>query len=302
MYSGFLQEELRLVPSVLSLTVGSKLESNNYTGFEYQPNGRLLWTPRETQTVWASISRAVRTPDRVDEDIKVDVLALNPPPIYGELVGNHSLRPERLIGYEVGYRALLGSKFYFGLAAFHNQYRDLIAQGPATIVPPPIPPFPPSTLLFRFQFKNGVHGTTDGFEFAPDWTPVQWWRLKAAYSYLHLDLQDQKGFTDTLMLKSLRGSSPNSQAVLRSLMTLPRNFEFDNTIRYVGALHAQHVPAYVTGDSRVGYRLVRAWTCPWLGRIYFSRIMPSLASILHQPSSLSEVYTPNSYLPALYFW
>ena len=39
-YSAFVQEELRLVPDKLSLTFGSKLEHNNYTGFEYQPNGR----------------------------------------------------------------------------------------------------------------------------------------------------------------------------------------------------------------------------------------------------------------------
>jgi iron complex outermembrane receptor protein len=70
-YSGFLQEELRLVPDRLSLTLGSKLEHNSYTGFEYEPNGRLLFTPREDQSLWASIARAVRIPDRVDENIDV---------------------------------------------------------------------------------------------------------------------------------------------------------------------------------------------------------------------------------------
>ncbi len=69
LFSAFLQDEIVLVEDLLRLTVGSKFEHNDYTGFEFQPSGRLLWTPAARHVLWASFSRAVRTPSRVDRDI-----------------------------------------------------------------------------------------------------------------------------------------------------------------------------------------------------------------------------------------
>jgi len=257
-YSAFVQESLRIIPNRLSFTVGSKLEYNNYTRFEYQPSGRLLWTPSSKASLWASVSRAVRRPDRVDDDIKVDGLASTSPlTIYAEILGNTNLRTEQLVAYEGGYRALLHPRFFLDFAGFHNRYRDLIAQGAAKVTIPPSPPYPPSTYLVSFQFLNGINGNTDGAEIAPDWKPTDWWQIKAAYSYLHVHVKDNPGFTDTATLTTLHGSSPNSQAVLRSLISLPHSFEFDQTIRYMGSLPAQQVRSYVTGDMRVGYRGIR---------------------------------------------
>jgi iron complex outermembrane receptor protein len=100
-YSGFLQEELRFIPDRLGLTLGSKLEHNSYTGFEYEPSGRLLFTPRADQSLWASISRAVRIPDRVDENIDVDIYVA---PFWGEIIGNTHLRAEGKAGLLHGFR------------------------------------------------------------------------------------------------------------------------------------------------------------------------------------------------------
>ena len=251
-YSGFLQEDVKFVPDRLSLTLGSKLEHNSYTGFEYEPSGRLLFTPRDDQSLWASISRAVRIPDRVDENIDVDVYLA---PVWGEIVGNRNLRAERLVAYEGGYRGLWGKRIYFTAAGFHNVYDDLIAQGAPFLGTATTPPFPPGSLLIGFQYRNGIRGTTDGFELAPEWQPLSWWRFKAAWSYLHVNLEDVPGFDYPLTLTTLHGSSPNSQVVARSLIDLPGHFEFDQIFRYIGALPAQGVEAYETGDVRFGRHL-----------------------------------------------
>ncbi len=267
-YSGFLQEELRLVPGKLALIAGTKLEHNNYTGFDYQPSGRLLWTPTSRATLWASVSRAVRTPDRVDDDIHVDVLALTSPVIYGEVIGNQNLRAERLVAYEGGTRFLLTPKIYAQLTAFHNVYGDLIAQGAPTVLAG-APPFPPGSFVIQFQYQNGVRGTTDGFEFAPDWQPAAWWQIKAAYSYLHFNLENKPGFSSTTTLTALHGSSPNSQAVIRSLVNLPNKFEFDQTVRFVGSLPAQNVRRYVTADVRLGRHVTRGLDFSMVGENLF---------------------------------
>ncbi|HEX4312251.1 MAG TPA: TonB-dependent receptor plug domain-containing protein [Acidobacteriaceae bacterium] len=252
-YSGFLQEELRFVPDRLALTLGSKLEHNSYTGFEYEPSGRLLFTPREDQSLWASISRAVRIPDRVDENIDVDVEVT--PVVWGVIYGNRDLRAERLIAYEGGYRGLWGKHLYVTASAFHNVYDDLIAQSAPFLGTPTSPPFPAGTVLIGFEYRNGIRGTTNGFELAPEWQPFSWWRFRTAYSYLHVNLEDAPGFSDPLTLTTLHGSSPNSQVVVRSQIDLPKHFEFDQTFRYIAELPAQDVSAYETADVRLGRHL-----------------------------------------------
>lgn len=253
-YNAFLQEELRLVPHKLALTVGSKLEDNSYTGFEDQPDARILFTPRSDESLWASVSRAVRIPDRVDENIRVDVYV---PPLWGEIDGNTRLSAERLTAYEAGYRTLLRHNLYFTLAAFHNEYTGLIAQGNPSFLVGSTPPFPPASVLVRFQFVNGIHGATDGFELAPEWQPLSWWTFKAAYSYLHVDLHNEPWLHYNATVTTLHGSSPNSQVVARSLIDLPHHFEFDQIFRYVGALPAQKVPAYETADVHFGRHITR---------------------------------------------
>jgi iron complex outermembrane recepter protein len=252
-YSAFLQEELRLVPDRLSLTVGTKLEHNNYTGFEYQPNARLLFKPNDKFSAWAAISRAVRTPDRLDEDIQVDVFAVSSPVIFARVIGNHNLIAERLIAYEGGFRTLVNPRLYFTASGFYNAYRNLIAQGGLKLGPAPIPPFPPGTTLFTLQFTNGIHGATDGAEIAPDWQAASFWRIRPGLSYLNIDLNDEPGFKDTVTLKNLRGSSPTYQAFIQSEINLPRHFEFDQSFRYVDSLPAQSVHAYTTADARIGW-------------------------------------------------
>src|SRR3569833_1877131 len=166
-YSGLLQEELRLIPGKLSLIAGSKFEHNNYTGFEYQPNARLLLTPTTKFSAWAAISRAVRIPDRVNEDIQNDIFVPLPTLTFLRLSGNHDLISERLIAYEAGFRTLIHPRLYLSASGFYNAYRNIIAVGPLQLASAPNPPFPPGTRLFDVQYINGIHGATDGAEIAP---------------------------------------------------------------------------------------------------------------------------------------
>ena len=92
---------------------------------------------RQKFSAWASVSRAVRTPDRVDEDIQVDIFAIASPLIFARVIGNHDLSAERLIAYEGGLRTLLHPRFYISAAGFYNAYRNLIAQGSPIITVAP---------------------------------------------------------------------------------------------------------------------------------------------------------------------
>ncbi len=105
LWSAFIQNEFALVPDQLLFTIGSKFEHNDYTGFEWQPSTRLALLIDEHHTLWGSISRAVRTPNRTMEDVAFTVAAApGAPPRLLKLVGNDDVDSEELIAYEAGYR------------------------------------------------------------------------------------------------------------------------------------------------------------------------------------------------------
>jgi iron complex outermembrane receptor protein len=268
-YSGFLQEELHLVPDKLSLIVGSKLEHNNYTGFEYQPNARLLFTPTGKFSVWASVSRGVRIPDRVNEDIQNDIFIPSPAVIFLRLNGNHNLISERMIAYEGGFRTLIHPRLYLNATGFYNGYRNIIALGDLKAATPTLPPFPPGTRLFSVQYINGIHGSTHGAEVAPDFQAASFWRIRPGFSCLDIDLKNEPGLNSILTLSSLQGSSPGYQAFIQSEIDLPHHLEFDQSFRYVDSLPAQKVRAYTTADVRIGWNPTKTFSLSVTGQNLF---------------------------------
>ena len=256
LYSSFVQDEIAIVRDRLSLTIGSKFLHNSYSGFEVEPGARVLWTPNQRQTVWAAVTRAVRTPSRVEEDLQLTgMLAPNPLTFY-RIIGDRGFSAENLVGYEAGYRSLVKPKLYVDIAAFYNNYDHLLSVEPGAPFSENTPA-PPHTVVPLF-FRNGNLGKTSGFEIAPDWTPISFWRLKGSYSYLYMDLKKSAGSLDTTTASSTQGSSPHHQVVIESSFDLPKRLEFDQTFRYVSALPAQRVGAYETADVRLSWRAFRS--------------------------------------------
>jgi iron complex outermembrane receptor protein len=252
-YSGFVQYELPIVRDKLTLTGGTKLEWNNFSGFDYQPSVRLLWTPTVHQSFWAAATRAVRTPSRLDQDVAFAILvrATPPPPIFFDIAGDPTLKAEQMIGYEAGYRTEVNRNVYVDFTAFYNTYRDLQGYGPLSFTPnTPLP----NDLGILVPYANTIEGNTVGAEIAPDWRITHWWQVRGSYSFLHMDLKDNPGFTDVgNLLSSYLGSSPSSLVGFQSFINLPRHFELDETYRYSSALSAQVVRAYSTADVRLGW-------------------------------------------------
>jgi iron complex outermembrane receptor protein len=252
LYSAFAQDTIAVVPNTFAVVAGAKFEHNNYTRLEVQPSVRLLWTPSARQTVWGAVTRAVRTPSRVDEDIRVTIFARAVPPLYGILAGNRSIRSERVVSTEAGYRALATSRLYVDVSAFHNQYDNLVNLGRSSAAPMVTDGVP--FLGITFPWANGLRGTTNGFEVAPNADLRPGWRLKGAYSYLHLDLANKPGNTDRSVLETYQGGSPHHQVVVDAQLDLGRGWQFDPIYRFVSARTYGGVAAYHTADARIAWR------------------------------------------------
>lgn len=249
-YSAFLQDTFSLLPDRLELSLGSKFENNNFSGFEIQPSARLLWTPREHMTFWGAMTRAVRTPGRLDQDLQITGYTPGPPPYFVRIVGDPAFKSIVLIGNEVGYRQLLTRHLYVDIAAFHNQYDNLESFGRLSFTTPTTP-YP--HLLLTVPWANGIKGSTDGLEIVPYWKPANWWVLRGSFSHLHLDLRPKTGFSDTGTVASDEGSSPHRMASVQSMLTWPHGIEFDQDYRFVSRLPAQHVRSYQTMDAHLGW-------------------------------------------------
>jgi iron complex outermembrane recepter protein len=267
LYNAFIQDEIPIVGDQLSLTIGSKFLHNNYSGFEIQPTARLLWTPSSRQTVWGAVTRAVRTPSRVEEDLQLTGLLGQAPLTFYRIIGDRKFSSESLIGYEAGYRSLVGPKFYVDIAGFYNNYDHLLSIEPGAPFTESSPP-PPHAVIPLF-FGNGLLGNTAGFEIAPDWTPTRTWRLRGSYSYLHIDLDKRASSLDASSANSTQGSSPYHQVAIQSSLDLPKKLEFDQTLRYVSSLPAQLVRAYTTADVRFSWHATRSLDVSVVGQNLF---------------------------------
>jgi iron complex outermembrane recepter protein len=248
--SAFLQDDITLVPQRLRLTLGSKFEHNDYTGFEIQPNARLAWTPTARQTVWAAISRAVRTPTRLDQDIRLNALVIpGTPATVLAVFGSRDFVSEELLAYELGYRLQPHPRLSLDLTGFYNVYDRLSSiEGPG----PPLPS--PPTVTVPFTLANNLEGETYGVEVWANSQITDWWRLRTGYTYLHMQLRTKADSSDTTSVAAAKGRSPQHQFFVRSWLDLPAGLEFDTTLRYVDALPTGNVRSYVALDVRLGWR------------------------------------------------
>jgi len=59
--------------------------------------------------------------------------------------------------------------------------------------------------------------------------------------------------SSTGSVRTYEGSTPRHVVEIHSSVNLPKQFEFDQVLRYASALPAQKVPAYETADVRLGW-------------------------------------------------
>lgn len=254
LYSGFAQDEISLVADRLSLTVGAKLLHSSFTGYDMEPSVRLLWTPSAHQTFWGAVTRAVRTPSDNEDTLQSTTLRSVEPPAFNRTIGDGLFTSETLIGYEAGYRQLVVPSVSVDLATFYNRYDHLLSTEPGTPFTETSPG--PVHTVYPFVNRNGLTGTTKGFEIAPSWKPATWWRVQGSYSYLDMSLRTKPGSLDVNTVSSTEGSSPRHQFAFQSFLDLPAHVEFSSDFRYVSGLAFQFTRTYETADVRLAWQAV----------------------------------------------
>ena len=261
-FSAFLQDEISLVDNRLRLTLGSKFEHNDFTGFEVEPNARLLWTLSPNQSVWTAVSRAVRTPALTEEGLRLNSQVIppgfpgNPAPLPAVVAvfGSHQFNSEDLLAYELGYRVQATSTLSLDIATFYNNYSNLRTAEPGVPFVEGSPA--PTDIVVPFVARNKMSGGTYGLELFADWKVIPKWRLTGSYSYLQMDINKNLDSRDPTP-DNPNGSSPRHQWYLRSSVDLPKHFDQDTTLRFVDKLPSLGLPSYYSLDAHLGWRPIR---------------------------------------------
>jgi iron complex outermembrane receptor protein len=282
-YSAFLQDQISLIPERLILTLGSKFEHDDYTGFEVQPSARLALHPTDDQTVWAAVSRAVRRPTRAEHDVRLRS-ELNgpglPPGSHNLFLGNPAFESETVLAYELGYRIQPHRRVTVDIATFYNVYDDLRSLEFGT------PQLVGGVVQVPVRAGNFLEGETYGFETGVGVQLADPWRVRAGYALLKKDLRLEPGSRDQTG-GAFEGNDPEHQFFLRSMVDLPRGWEFDAGMKYVDALPQPAIPSYWLLDLRLGWRPCPNWEFAVVGRNLLQR--------QHQEFGVGNAIEPSVY-------
>jgi iron complex outermembrane receptor protein len=254
LYNTFIQDEIR-VAYRLWLTLGTKVEHNAYTGFEYEPSARLAWAPTPRQTFWGAASRAIRQPSREETGVNAEVLAYPLGPytmLETRVLGNPRFRSEELRDYEVGYRAQWTKSVSLDVTAFLSFYRHLgtvepqapvVTAGPAGVV-----------VTIPVLSDNQGYSTNYGSEVALNWKANSRWRVEPGYSFLRINAHVDPTSGDT-SLAGVAGNSPPHTFQVRSFLNLSSRLQWDHTLYWMQKLPTGSIPSYARLDSRLAWKL-----------------------------------------------
>ncbi len=217
--TAFIQDTMTLEPDTLFVMVGTKIEDNDFTGFDYQPSARIWWTPDEDHTLWAAVSRALRVPSRNDNDVTylvtyVDTGLIAGGPPSGIIVplfttSTRDLQPETMTAIEAGYRQRFGENLTLDVAGFYNDYEELVT----------IP-----AGEFVGMYDNIGSATTYGVETSVDWLAAENWRIVASHSYIYMKMDANAARTNLTV--------PRHQFQVRSELDITDELELNTAVYY----------------------------------------------------------------------
>jgi len=237
-YAGFAQDDIAMRADTVHLTLGAKLEHNEYTGYEFLPSVRLSWRLDERNMLWSAVSRAARTPSRIDRELYAPA---DPP--FSILQGGANFQTEHALAYELGLRSQPLSNMTASLSTFYTYYDDL--RSIERINPPAALPV---------YIGNGLTGNTYGAELSAEYQLQPNWRLRAGYTELRVHLDHKPGSTDANPGTN-ESHDPDQYWSLHSSLDLAHDLKFDMGYRHVSRIINQSVPAYGELDVRLAWHM-----------------------------------------------
>lgn len=231
----FVQDEYAITND-WHLIAGTKVEHNDFSGVEWQPTVRTSYAMNQS-VLWAALSRAIRTPTRLEKDISTPQF-----PEFGKYFDS-----EKVLFKELGWRYLPNDRWSFDLAIYRADYDKLLSREGNYI-------------------GNKLYGGSQGMETSTSWQVTPDWLLRVNYTHAQIDLNTRAGSLDQSRSKTIAGSSPRNTAQLSSLWDINAQWQLNGYVRFVDELRELNVSKYCVFDVSVLYHPNKNWEFEWVGR------------------------------------
>jgi len=266
LFGAYVQDEISFATHNIKLILGSKVEHNDYSGIEIQPSVRMLWSPDESQSYWAAISRAVHTPTRFSHDGEVNIYIPSQfAPMIISVQGNRELDSESLIAYEAGWRSQINKALSLDLALFYNDYDKLRGRTSGDVY------FENGIMVIPTMYDNNLTGNSHGFEVSAVWQAADWWQIQSNYSYLRLKVDSEVNSSSD---EAIADISPEHQVNIISNFSISPKINLNLSARYVSKLTG--VPAYLELDTNLAWRIKQNLALSLIGRNLLDKQHPEL--------------------------
>jgi iron complex outermembrane receptor protein len=299
-YSAFVHDEITLVPERFKLIVGSKFEKDGLTGFNVQPNVRMLYTPGQNEAYWGALSRSVRSSRRTESLATLDISAADAASLNG-LTGlnlpanmltavtqvtpraNAALQAEQALSLEGGWRKQFSNFLSLDVSLFATDYSHLrggrMNSQPLTGLPQAmgcLAVYGPGLCYFTLAGYNTNLETARSFggEFLMEWHPRAWWKVQGSYSLLRVKGQLTGDALGDVQVRAFENSAPRHQVTLRNNFSLASDLNLDVRLRYNSAtahytLNSQGptpLEGYTGLDMRLAWQVNRSTELSVMGR------------------------------------
>ncbi|MCG2634101.1 MAG: TonB-dependent receptor [Gammaproteobacteria bacterium] len=263
-YSGFIDDEFKLSQK-LTAEFGARLEQRNRTGFQVQPTARLLFDSSPTLSFWGAVTRAVRSPSRMEEDLAMQLdFGSNPLPTVLVSRNGPEFGNETSLSFEWGARWQARSNLRFDLATYYNDYDDLIGVVLGT------PTLTGGTIIIPSTGSDSSEAKIWGGELAAEWQINSTAQLRASYSHSELSTQFSSDSHSARKDEGINFYWPDTtpanlfSAILS--LDLPKETELDTTVRFVDQVDRLNIEQYWTLDLRLGVPLTADLSLELIGR------------------------------------
>ncbi|MBN2102669.1 TonB-dependent receptor [bacterium] len=225
--NGFFQDDIKLIRDKWYLIWGSKFEYHSLSGWEIQPSLRSAYHFEKEGMIWIGISRAVRTPVRIDQNIVSEEF----------IAGNPDVKSEELLALEMGARYRPVKRLYIDASFFSNYYDNLVTFEPVVAM-------------------NKKQGHVYGFELALDYQVAGWMKIRSGYSRgqsnFRLDNDSQDPYS-----QEMDREMPRYQGFLQTHISIGSQWKWTVNVRYVDSLIGSRIytEAYLNLNSRISYSL-----------------------------------------------
>ena len=247
--SGFAQDSFRFLSPEIKMTLGAKVERNDFTGGETQPSMRLTYTPNDRNAVWSAVSKAVKVPGPETlaqftvggANVLSGSLGGGQPLIDlwmpFTLVGNANVSEEEVVAYELGYRTRPSDSLSLDVTLFANRGHHMQRTEKISSVP----------YVVRLISSGTMH--YEGAELNANWILTDKWRLMGGYTWFDAD---EKAVSPV----PVGDETPRNQAQVRSYLDVGHNWELNSALYYKDNIRHEdnRIPRSVRMDLGVTWK------------------------------------------------